>query len=471
MGHTPGIHPSSPPDRAFGAPTSEGAVERYPLTPLQQGMLLHHVAAASSGVDVEQVVCHLTEHVDVRRFESAWQRTLEAHDVLRNILVTGSDGETWQQPAPDAAVQIEVEDWGGSGPLGVEERLSVCLRDDRARAFDLAAAPLMRWRIGRHQAGDVLIWTFHHILLDGRLFPLVLDDVFARYDSDSSLEPSAAASRRPFRDFCTWLQERDWSASERFWRTRLGGFTAPTALALPALDTAADNDGHEEIRLDLGESETAALVALAETVGVSLNVVVQGAWALLLHHYSRETDVVFGATRACRRGSIRGTEAMVGLLINTVPVRVPVNRATPLQGWLTGIKDDWRSVREHEFTPLALIQQWSDVPRGQPLFNTLVVFEHQTLDGMMRERGGPWATRRVEYHGQTNFDVTLTAYGGRVLHLRLGFYRNRVAWWSLVVCSAICVRCWCPCPRAGCADRRHPISIGGRTRREPGLVE
>jgi amino acid adenylation domain-containing protein len=107
-------------------------------------------------------------------------------------------------------------------------------------------------------------------------------------------------------------------------------------------------------------------------------------------------------------------------------MRVMVDRATPLASWLAGLRDDWRELRDHECTPLALVQQWSDVPRGQSLFNTLVVYEHQTLDAMMRARGGAWADRHVQYHGQTNVDVTLTAYGGRTLHLRLGYYRDRL---------------------------------------------
>ena len=389
-------------------------------------MLLHHVTAAAPGVDIEQVVCRFPGRLDIHRLQRAWQRTLETHEVLRNGFTVDSSGLPWQQPAPVVHVRIQVERQDGSEAHQPDAQLAAYLQADRTRAFDLAVAPLMRWTVIPADAGDILVWTFHHVLLDGRSFPLVLDEVFGQYDGDDGTDRVPAARRRPFRDFCTWLHGRDWATSEGFWRTRLAGFTAPTQLALPAPDGPDAAAGHDEIRIDLPESDTDALTRFAEAIGVTPNTVVQGAWALLLHHYSRESDVVFGATRACRRGAIDDAEGMIGLLINTVPMRVTIDRAMPLASWLAGLRDDWRALRDHELTPLALVQQWSEVPRGQSLFTTLVVYEHQTLDGMMRARGGAWTGRQVEYHGQTNFDVTLTAYGGRVLHLRLGYYRDRL---------------------------------------------
>jgi amino acid adenylation domain-containing protein len=145
----------------------------------------------------------------------------------------------------------------------------------------------------------------------------------------------------------------------------------------------------------------------------------------LLGRLSGQHDVVFGATRACRRSGISGASDIIGILINTLPVRVNIDPAAELTGWLRAIRDQSLLTRPHEHTPLAKVQGWSDAERGRPLFESIVVYEHLTLDAQLKALGGEWQNRSFEYIGQTNFPLALIAYGGERLLLRIEYARDR----------------------------------------------
>src|SRR5205085_6042003 len=188
----------------------------------------------------------------------------------------------------------------------------------------------------------------------------------------ASLKP-----RRPYGDYIAWLQSHEVGRSESYWRTLLGGFTAPTAFP-PAAPKAHDPQWHA-VEGTLSAEETASLTRAAREQDVTLATLLHGAWALLLSRYTGQDDVVFGATRACRRSTIDGADDMLGLFINTLPIRARVTNDTTVGDWLASLRQQQVAVRDHEHTPLATVQSWSDVPRGTPLFETLVVFENAPL--------------------------------------------------------------------------------------------
>lgn len=410
----------APPAPVLGAPA-------LPLVPLQEGMLLHALRAPGSGVDIEQIVLRTRERLRAADLQAAWHATLAAEPMLRAAFSWRADGRPVQQPAPEVALDWTVASWRDTPATEVDARLAAWLAADRRRPLPLDIAPVMRWTLVQEAGGDdILIWTFHHALLDGRSFPLVLDEVFARYDGVAVLP--AVAPRADFGDAVRALAAADWSAAERFWGETLAGVASPTQLALatPAAAPAGAARVHEEIARGLEAAETAALESFAAAQGVTMHTLVQAAWALVLHHYSHEHDVVFGVTRAGRHLPVPGVERMLGLLINTLPLRVAVDRAQPLDAFLSDVRRAWRAQRPWAHTPLTRVQAASAVPSGQALFDTLVVYEHRAIGEVMRSRGGAWATRRVTYHGQTNMGVTLTAYGGERLALNLGFYHDRL---------------------------------------------
>jgi amino acid adenylation domain-containing protein len=386
-------------------------------------MLFHALSGAEPGVDLLQVTAELDEELDADLLLEAWQRVVARHPALRTSFRLQESGPPLQIVHRDVNLPVARHDWREVDEQ--EERWRSLLENDRHRGFDLLQPPLTRLTLvtfedRRHR----LLWSLHHTIMDARAFPLVLEEVFASYDAARDGRQIELPRSRPFGDYIRWLRGLDLGPAEAYWRETLRGFSAPTPLGLapPSGETEPSGLGVQEARLSAELTER--LSAFARTNDVSLGNLVQGAWALLLHRYSRERDIVFGATRTLRRSGPEGSDQMVGLLINTLPVRVTVDPDQPLAAWLRALREAQHPLRQHEHTPLVRILGWSDVRAGTPLFDTIVVFDRARLDNTMRRRKGNWKTRRFEWAGQTNFAVTLLGWEESELLLRLEHYRQ-----------------------------------------------
>lgn len=408
---------------------TERTEDPYQLSPMQQGMLFHSLCAQQSGVDIEQMVFTLHENLNVSAFEQAWQRVLERHPVLRTSFCWEGDSEPLQYEHQRVGLSLEQQDWCGLSAKDQEDRLQTYLQINRRHSFQLTEAPLMRFALFRVSESDYqFIWTFHHIILDGRSYIIVLKEVFAFYDAFCQGEDLQLEQPHPYRDHIQWLQQQDLSKAEGFWRHLLKGFTAPTPLVVDrapktGLEQGKSGWGEQEIRLSV--ASTSQLQSLAQQHQLTLNTLVQGAWALLLSRYSGEADVVFGATRACRRSSVAGAESMVGLLINTLPVLVSISPEVPLLLWLQALRAQWITLQDYEHTPLVKIQEWSDIPHGTSLFDSILVFENYSLNSKLRSQGGRWENLEVELVEQTNYPLTLLGYAEPELLLKIKYDRQR----------------------------------------------
>lgn len=393
----------------------------YELSPMQQGMLFHAIGEPGSGVDIEQIVCQLDEQLDTAAMLRAWDLITSRHTILRTAFAWEGIAEPLQQVYEAVSIPSEIIDWRAAAAAEQAERWDRLLAADRKKGFDLSRAPLMRLNIVQlAESSYRLLWTFHHALLDGRSFPIVLREVFAAYTAfrdDLNGGPQLAA-RKPYYDYIEWLRTQDLAQAEKFFREKLKGFRAPTPIPSTA---AADRSAWGVTQCRLPEDLTKKLGAFAQTAGVTVNTLLQGAWALLLHHHSGEEDIVFGATRAGRASTLHDAEAPVGLFINTLPMRIPVRPEAPVGAWLREIREQYLSLRPHEQTPLRIIQKASEVPGGVGLFNSILVFENYLLDTALRAQGGEWTNRHFEYIGQTNFPLTLIVYADREMILRLEY--------------------------------------------------
>lgn len=403
-------------------------IETYELSPMQAGMLFHAVSGGDPGVDIEQVVATLHEPLDEAQFVRAWQRVVGRHPILRSRF----RWELVAQPVQDVIERVEIpverSDWRALAEAERQHRFQALLDQDRARGFDLGQAPLMRLAFVRiAEREHWVLWTFHHALLDGRAYSLVLREVFAFYEAFSRDADADLPLPRPYRDYIEWRRKLDDDSTRPYWRSVLSGFQAPTPL-VATLDREPEHVtgriwGAHEARLSA--ALTNALKERAHEASVTLNTLLQGAWALLLHRYSGEPDIVFGATRACRRSA--GADDMVGLFINTLPIRVSIDPEARLVPWLQQLRAQQVAMRKYEHTPLVVVQGWSDVPRGTPLFESILVFENQTLDAQLRALGEAWSERRFVNFGQAGFPLALVAWGGDELVLQLDYSRRRFA--------------------------------------------
>ncbi len=403
------------------------AVNKYPLSPLQQGMLFHTLSEPQSGVDIEQILCTLPDPFRPTALSEAWRRVTERHEILRTRFQWADREIPEQAVEPHATLPITVHDWRHLDQSTQETRRRALLEQDRFTDFDMDRAPLMRLAVLRlNENKHQWLWTFHHALLDGRSFPIVLKEVFAFYDAHQEPTSPVLARPRPYRDFITWLTGRDAEHDRAYWTRTLKGFRAPTPLRTPTPPPDAPKKrGTNLVSTRLPNTECETLEHFAAAHDLTLNTLIQGAWALLLYHYSGESDVVFGATRACRHTGLEGSQDMVGLFINTLPVRLSIAPEEPLLAWLKRLRAQHVALRAHEHASLADVQRLSDLPPGTPLFDTLVVFEKYLLQTLLRTQGGPWTDRAFVYRGQTNFPLTLVATRDDGLLLNLEYKPER----------------------------------------------
>ena len=401
------------------------------LTAMQEGMLFHSLSRPSGGNSIEQLVIALPERLDPRALRRAWSALVARHRALRTVFIWDDAGRVRQECAPQVVVPWEEHDQRGCGPDEQEERFARFLRADRERGFDLRRAPLLR--IALHRLADAdyrLTWTFHHALLDGRSYPALLDEVFAGYEAERAGQAVTLPEPVAYETYLDWRQSQDHAGSEFFWRKELRGFAAPTSLPFDRLDPIArlaETGTQRDADIRLSADATQQLRALASAVGVTLGTVVQAGWALLLARYSGETDVLFGTIRAGRKATVPDADAMVGLFINAVPLRVSCPPEARVAEWLRELRAHALSLRPHELTPLVRVQGWSEVPAGTSLFDSLVVFENYELEDRLRGLGGAWSRRSIRLYEQTNYAVTLAAYGGSALCLRLQYDPARFA--------------------------------------------
>ena len=330
--------------------------------------------------------------------------------------------DVWS-PAP---IAIDREDWCGSSFEEREARFEGFLESDRKRGFNLGRGPLSRLRVFQFgQSEHRFVWTFPHALMDGRSFPVVLREAFDLYDAPRRQHDLDLAPPPPFREFIRWLSEKDHSKSEAYWREKLRGFTTPTTLAIERTNAHDRDGGRGEEEIQLPASLAARLREFVERHDLTVNTMVQAAWARLLNNLSGVEDIVFGVTRACRHSTVAGADSMVGLLINTLPIRVTVSADLTLLGLLKAIRADQIAVREHEHTPLLDIQRWSEVPKGRSLFESILVFDHADLGATMRRLGVAGERRTFRLHERTSYPLTLYAYAEPELSLKLAYDRNR----------------------------------------------
>ena len=401
--------------------TGPALLDHYPATPLQQGMLFHTLEAPGSGVYVIQVSLALGRDLDSAAFERAWVRVVQRHRALRTSFAWSGVETPLQVVHPEVALAWDRRDWRGLPAAGVQQKWEAFLAEDRRRGFDLSTAPLMRLALASLEDGSFrFLWTYHHALLDGWALALLLRELFVVYAAEVEERAADLEPVVPFERYIAWLMEQDADAAELFWREALLGFRAPTPLTESAAGTGAG--GYSHAVTPLPPAGTEELRRFARSHHLTLNSLVQGAWALLLGHYSGTGDVLFGAVTAGRSAPVRDIEKIVGLFINTLPMRAEVVPRSDLTAWLRSLQEWQVASRQFEHVSLSRIQGWSEVPRGRALFDSLLVFENIPVDDALRHQAGAWlGIGEAEVLEQTNYPLTLVAVPGDSLLLKLSF--------------------------------------------------
>ncbi len=402
----------------------------YPLTPLQEGLLFHAILTPKDGAYHDQFSAVLRGPLEAETLARAWRAVAAGHAIFRTAFAWQTGKAPLQVVGRTAETPFTLLDWRDRDPATQTRLKSELVADDARRGFDPAKAPLTRITLAR--LGDdawFLLWSRHHLLLDGWSVAHVLREWLAAYQALRTGQPAPLTTARPFREYLGWLQQQDAARAEAFWRAELGDFSQPTPLGLarpPDTPLPAGRERHGELTLMLDAAESEALRSLARAARVTLATVVQGAWALLLARLGGERDVVFGNTVSGRPPDLPGADGMVGLFINTLPLRARIAPARPVGAWLRDLQAHVMAAREFEHTPLVKIHGWTEVPRDHALFETLLVFENYPIDEALAGALGEIRVEQAHSHERTHYPATMIVAPGAAITLLMLHDRARL---------------------------------------------
>lgn len=401
----------------------------YPLSSVQQGILFHTLSNPNSSVYFDQWSCTLQGSLNPLEFQRAWQAVVDRHPALRTTVHWQDLDYPLQMVHRQVKLSWQQHDWRKLSTSEHQTQLEALIQGDRQQGFDLTHAPLMRLILIQVAADAYqFVWSHHHLLIDGWSTPLVLKEVLSVYNANCQGQTVSLERCRPYRDYIAWLQQQDLSQAETFWRQMLQGFTRPTHVSQDqAISSLKQDADHHEQHLQLSTQISSQLQSVARQHQLTLNTVIQGVWALLLSYLSRESDVVFGSTVSGRPPDLIGSESMIGLFINTLPVRVQIDPQASLIPWLKQLQAQHLEARQYEHTPLVKIQGWSELPRERSLFETIVVFQNFPIDPALRQTTGDLQISNVRAITQNNYLLTLRATPGSALLLQLIYDHSRLA--------------------------------------------
>ena len=399
---------------------NNGIEDIYPLSPMQQGLLFHTLRAPSSGVYIVQSRLTLLGEIDAECFRAAWRSAIARHSALRTAFRVDLDSPL-QIVYAHVNEPVGTEDWRRLSPSDRRERLTECLRADLERGFDPTCVPL--WRVLLIRVEDQrseLIFSVHHAIMDGWSIARLIPEVFSAYDKLRSNQVVMSSPVRPYRDYIAWLQGQQVAKAEEFWREELADFRGATLLRSAVHGSEVGDTHHQWYavrRAVVLPESTTALERLARHYGLTLNTVAQGVWALLLGRYCGSSDVCFGVTVANRPADIAGVETIVGLLINTLPMRIQILQEQRCVDWLQNLQRHDGSVREFDYLPLQNIKMFAGLAADGTLFDTLYVFENYPgVSWRSHGESGPCVID-IQQREQTNFPLSVTVGFERTLNV------------------------------------------------------
>lgn len=401
----------------------------YPLSPLQEGILFHILLEPGSGAYVVHLKFSIEGNFNVAAFKRAWQKIIERHPILRSSFV-------WEKvPKPRQIVRQQVtlawdeRDWREFTEEKQAELLQEYVGQEHQRGFDPMHAPLMR--MGLMRLGEdrfQFVWNYSHLLLDGWSANVVLDELSECYRATCDGREAELPVSTPFRNFISWLQQQNRSDAQAFWQRTLKGFDAPTQLGVEDLKSGPSghrNPGYPEISGSLDPKTTRELQSLASRHRLTLSTFFEAAWAWLMGLYGATEDVVFGATVSGRPPHLPNVETMVGVLANTIPLRVTINGHQQLVDWLREIQNHQLEISSYEYLSLVDIKSWSEVPGSLPLFESFLVFENHPIATEVQDLHGNVRFASDRAFGSVTYPLSLSVEPGKELLLRIIYDQRR----------------------------------------------
>ena len=401
----------------------------YPLTPLQMGLWFQNQFDTEQSVYIEQLSLLLQGSLNVDALRSAWRFVQTRHEVLRTAF-------DWLDA--EQAVQIVVKgeqlelpfyqmDWRNFNAKDQQAQLKSFLAQDYLQGFNSSQAPLMRISLIRITDQQChMVWTHHHLLLDGWSIPILLAEVFEAYQHFCLNQTPDFPQPPAYSHYINWLAQRDQTIAQQYWQKALSGFDEPLFLQDPRIENT-DSNSQPMQRSDFvwDKQFTEQLQTFCSHQHITLNTLLQGAWALLLNSHTARNDVLFGIVDAGRQHALEGIENMVGLLINSLPLRIKLNAERPADEWLQELQIQTLELGEYSYSPLPDIQRWSDCDAQTPLFDILMAFENYPLSGIKDKQYADLSIANVSHQDQTHYALTLVIKPAESLSFSMSYDSQR----------------------------------------------
>ncbi|MDK2594355.1 non-ribosomal peptide synthetase [Pseudoalteromonas obscura] len=395
------------------------ALDIYPATGMQKGLLFH--SELDSSAYVTQIRLDF-EYVLPEMLKLAWHNIVNRHDIFKTAFVGFEEGYCHQ------LVQHEVElNWSEVSLVHLDaaaqqEEVERIRCQDAGTKFNIVDAPLMRFHLlNLGENGHVLIWSHHHSLMDGWSMSMVFQEVAKVYEAALANKPITLPAVAPYKNYIQWLNQQDQAASLTFWKAQLSEAMAPTPL--PLMDSSKVAESEQEFALQLNVEQTQSLVEFARKTKTTLNSLLQSSWAILLSRYSSESTVTFGYTTTGRPPVLENVGKMVGLFINSLPCRVTVEGSEKVEDFLISQRDALSQREQHNFISATEIQTAANSHGTGELYNSVIVFENYPIkDVSAHVNNAGLVITDVQPYARTNFPLSLIAHLGDTLSIRFEYH-------------------------------------------------
>ncbi|MCP4117660.1 MAG: amino acid adenylation domain-containing protein [Desulfobacteraceae bacterium] len=402
----------------------------YPLSPLQEGMLFHSLLEKNGSAFFEQFSFDILGELDVGAFEQSWNHLFDTFDVFRTAFShQGGDGPV-QVVMKKRPIEFTVTDLTGETDKEKDARCAAFKLADRRLGFDLSRDVLMRVMVfecgpDRHH----VVWSHHHIIMDGWSCGIMVETLLGAYTAIKAGRRPEMHAGAPYRRYLEWLSRQDQNRAVNYWKDYLSGYARPLALPKTALSPSGEDSPHETgyhlecLTQIIPEDHVGKLKTMTAQNGVTLNSVVQCAWAILLAHHGGSEDVVFGTVVSGRPAGLPGVDEIVGLFLNTVPMRIRLDNDGDIAGMLKTVQARALESEAYHYVSLADIQKSTSL--GPELLNHVLIFENYPLSleilELSKRADTGFTVEHLEEFEQTNYDLALEVYPGDTLTLNFKY--------------------------------------------------
>ncbi len=361
----------------------------YELSHMQLGILLDTIYTPGAGGYHQQLCFKLQGNLNEEAFKNAWKKLIDTHEVFR----TSFHWEDLEKPMQVVHKEAELvwiyKDNSHLEETCAQQSATDLLVTDKTQAFVLDKLPLIRCYLTKIKKDEWnFIFSYHHLLLDGWCLPIILGNIFNFYSTAVKGVNLPVSKGEPYRNYIQWLQKKDAGAAKKYWEKKLSGFYEANKLTPLPMDYDTKTYQYKEHNFSLPAKESAAMLELAKQLRITPYTILQGFWALTLNKFTLDNDIVFGTTISGRTEEINGVDNMVGLFINTIPIRVGIDNEALVSDWLVNLFEENNESGKYSYASLSDVKKWSKVAHNEHLFETIIVYENYPMGDLSNDSIG-----------------------------------------------------------------------------------